>query len=225
MAILVLIPFMLPIILVLKLTGEHYIFYYQSRIGLNGNPFKIIKFSTMLLNSPIIGTGEITLKNDPRVFPFGRILRKTKINEIPQLINILKGDMSFVGPRPFTPKHFNFFSPEQQKVINQLVPGLTGVSAIIFREEEEVFAKSNLDPETCYKQLLSPYKAALENWYLDNKSWFIDIKIILLTAWVIIFKDSLLPYKLLKDLPKKSKELCCITNHLLQIVLVFFIGL
>ena len=88
LAILVLLPFMLPIMLVLKLTGEHYIFYEQSRIGLNGNPFKIIKFSTMLLNSPSIGTGEITLKNDPRVFPFGRILRKTKINEIPQLINI-----------------------------------------------------------------------------------------------------------------------------------------
>jgi len=208
LAILVLLPFMLPIMLVLKLTGEHYIFYEQSRIGLNGNPFKIIKFSTMLLNSPSIGTGEITLKNDPRVFPFGRILRKTKINEIPQLINILKGDMSFVGPRPLTPKHFNFFSSEQQKVINQLVPGLTGVSAIIFREEEDIFAKSNLDHETCYKLLLSPYKAALEEWYLNHKSWFVDIKIIFLTAWVIIFKDSILPYKLLNNLPQKPKELC-----------------
>ncbi len=207
LAILALLPFMLPIILVLKLTGEHYIFYYQSRIGFKGNPFKIIKFSTMLLNSPNIGTGEITLRKDPRVFPFGRILRKTKINELPQLINILKGDMSFVGPRPLTPKHFNFFSPEQQKIISQLVPGLTGVGAIIFREEEDIFAKSNLDHEACYKQLLSPYKAALEEWYLFNKSWYVDLKIIILTGWVIFFKESQLPYKLLTNLPERPKEL------------------
>ena len=206
-AILVLFPFMVPIMIILKLTGEHYIFYYQPRIGRNGREFKIIKFSTMLLNSPNIGTGEISLKKDPRVFPFGRFLRKTKINEIPQLLNILNGEMSIVGPRPLTPKHFNHYTPEQQEIIKQLKPGLTGVGAIIFRDEEEIFANSNLDHEQTYRQMLSPYKAALETWYLHNKSLWVDTKIVFLTIWVILFNKSQLTYKILKGLPEKPNEL------------------
>lgn len=204
---LILIPFLLPISLILKLTGEHYIFYYQPRVGKSGREFRMVKFSTMLLNSPNIGTGEITLKKDPRVFPFGRILRKTKINEIPQLINIIKGDMSIVGPRPLTPKHFNYYSPEQQEIIKQLKPGLTGIGAIVFREEEEIFAKSKLDHEQTYRQIISPYKAALENWYLTHQSGWVDFKIIFLTAWVVLFKNSQLPYRWFKDLPPKPEEL------------------
>jgi lipopolysaccharide/colanic/teichoic acid biosynthesis glycosyltransferase len=205
--ILVLIPFMVPIMIILKLTGEHYIFYYQPRIGRKGKEFKIIKFATMLLNSPNIGTGEISLKKDPRVFPFGRLLRKTKINEIPQLLNIFKGDMSIVGPRPLTPKHFNFYTPGQQEIIKQLKPGLTGVGAIIFRDEEVIFAKSKLGHEQTYRQMLSPYKAALESWYFQNQSLWVDIKIVFLTVWVILFNNSQLPYKILTGLPKKPDNL------------------
>jgi lipopolysaccharide/colanic/teichoic acid biosynthesis glycosyltransferase len=210
-AILLLIPFMIPIIIILKLTGEHYIFYYQPRIGKNGKSFNIVKFSTMLLNSPNIGTGEITLKKDPRVFAFGRLLRQTKINEIPQILNIIKGDMSIVGPRPLTPKHFGFYTPEERGIIKQLKPGLTGVGAIIFRDEEEIFAQSKLDHEQTYRQMLSPYKAALEYWYLNNKSFLVDLKIIFLTLWVLLFKKSPLPYKLLKDLPDKPECLKVVT--------------
>jgi lipopolysaccharide/colanic/teichoic acid biosynthesis glycosyltransferase len=205
--ILVLVPFMIPVMIILKLTGEHYIFYYQPRIGREGKEFKIVKFATMLLNSPNIGTGEISLKKDPRVFPFGRFLRKTKINEIPQLLNILNGDMSLVGPRPLTPKHFNFYTPEHQEIIKQLKPGLTGVGAIIFRDEEVIFAKSSLGHEQTYREMLSPYKGALETWYFQHQTLWVDIKIVFLTVWVILFNKSQLPYKILKGLPEKPEQL------------------
>jgi lipopolysaccharide/colanic/teichoic acid biosynthesis glycosyltransferase len=198
---------MIPVIIILKLTGEHYVFYKQARIGKDAVKFNIIKFSTMLLDSPNIGTGEISLKKDPRVFPFGRFLRNSKLNEIPQLINTLRGEMSVVGPRPLTPKHFNHYSPEQQKIVKQLKPGLTGVGAIIFRDEERIFDNSTLDHEKTYHQLLSPYKGALETWYFLNQSMWVDVKIIFLTIWVIPFKRSQLPYKILKGLPEKPAEL------------------
>jgi lipopolysaccharide/colanic/teichoic acid biosynthesis glycosyltransferase len=108
-ALIVLFPFMILVMLILKLTGEHYIFYGQTRIGRNGKSFKLLKFATMLKDSPLMGAGDITVKYDPRVLPFGGFLRKTKINELPQLINILIGDMSVVGPRPQTPKNFDYF--------------------------------------------------------------------------------------------------------------------
>ena len=206
-SILVLSPLMIPIIIVLKLTGEHYVFYRQIRMGLDGKHFKMLKFSTMLLNSPNIGTGEISTKKDPRVFPFGRLLRKIKINEIPQLLNILKGEMSIVGPRPLTIRHFNFYTPDQQGIIKQMKPGLTGVGAIIFRDEEKIFDNSTLDHEQTYHQLLSPYKGELEAWYSRNQSLWVDLKIIFLTIWVIPFKRSQLPYIILKGLPEKPAEL------------------
>jgi lipopolysaccharide/colanic/teichoic acid biosynthesis glycosyltransferase len=198
---------MIPVVIILKLTGEHYIFYYQPRVGKSGNEFKIVKFSTMLLNSPSIGSGEITVKNDPRVFPFGRFLRKSKINEIPQLINILRGDMSIVGPRPLTPKHFEFYSSDQQNIIKKLKPGLTGVASIVFREEEEIFAKSKLVHEQTYRQLLSPHKAALEDWYLNNRSIWVDIKVIILTVLVLFNQSSRMPYRWLSGLPELPQEL------------------
>ena len=207
LAIIALMPFMIPIIIILKLTGEHYVFYYQQRVGQYGKEFRMIKFSTMLLDSPAIGTGEITIKKDPRVFAFGRFLRIAKINEMPQLLNILKGDMSIVGPRPLTPKHFQYYTQTQQSVIKQLKPGLTGVGAIIFRDEEQIFSRSDLSHEQTYKQRISPYKAELELWYLNNTKFWLDIKIIFLTIWVIFFKRTKLPFRVLKGLPEKPASL------------------
>ena len=91
---------LVPVAIVLRLTGEGEVFFLQERVGKDGKPFKLYKFATMLKNSPNMGTGTVTLKHDPRVLPVGRFLRKTKINELPQLLNILIGDMSVVGPRP-----------------------------------------------------------------------------------------------------------------------------
>ena len=99
-AILILLPFMIPIIIGLKLTGEHDVFYRQTRIGKDGKSFGVWKFATMLRNSPNMTGGVLTQKDDPRILPMGKFLRKTKINELPQLINVLFGEMSFVGPRP-----------------------------------------------------------------------------------------------------------------------------
>ena len=109
-ALLLLFPFFVLLVIVLTLTGEGEVFFLQERIGKGGGKFKLFKFATMLKNSPNIGTGTVTMKDDPRVLPVGTFLRKTKINELPQLLNIFFGDMSFIGPRPLTPQNFRKYS-------------------------------------------------------------------------------------------------------------------
>jgi lipopolysaccharide/colanic/teichoic acid biosynthesis glycosyltransferase len=212
LGIILLFPFLTPVMIILKFTGEHYIFYRQQRVGKNGKVFQMIKFSTMLYISPYIGSGEITLRNDPRVFPFGSFLRKTKINELPQLWNVLWGDMSLVGPRPLPPKNFSFYTSDQQEMIKRIKPGMTGVGSIIFRGEDTMLAQSALDHEGTHRILMSPHKAELEEWYLQNQSLWEDLKIILLTFWVILFNNSPLPYKWLKGLPELPKELRSLNN-------------
>jgi len=202
-AVIVLSPLLIPVIIILKLTGEHYIFYKQKRVGRGGKTFGLLKFATMLKDSPNIGTGDITTKNDPRVLPFGAFLRKTKINELPQLFNILLGDMSIIGPRPLTEKNFSYYSPEAKESISKLVPGLSGIGSIVFRDEEAIMAKMNMDYTECYKTYIAPYKGDLEIWYLHHHNIWIDFLIIFLTAWVVIFPASQLPYKCLKNLPAK----------------------
>jgi len=206
-AIAVAFPFMIPVMIILKLTGEHYIFYLQERVGQHGRVFKMIKFSTMLRNSPDLLSGDITLRRDPRVLPVGRFLRISKINELPQLVNVLIGDMSLVGPRPMPRTNFNFYTPEAQEMILNLKPGITGVATIIFREEEEILAASPLSPEETHRRWISPHKARLEEWYLNHQSIATDLKVVFLTVWVIAFKDSPLPYKILKGLPEFPVEL------------------
>src|SRR6476661_5048952 len=111
-ALIILSPILIPIMILLKLTGEHEIFYFQKRIGYHNKPFDIWKFATMMKDSPNIGTGEITLRNDPRVTSMGRFLRMSKINELPQIINVFKGDMSIVGPRPLMDVSFRHYPAE-----------------------------------------------------------------------------------------------------------------
>ena len=116
LALLFLLPFLFLVIVALRLTGEGEIFFLQARVGFDGKLFKLYKFATMLKDSPSIGTGTVTTKGDPRVLPFGKLLRKTKINELPQLLNILKGDMSVVGPRPLAQRCFNSYPLKLQKM-------------------------------------------------------------------------------------------------------------
>lgn len=198
-------PLLIPLAILLKLTGEGYIFYTQPRIGYGGNVFSLLKFATMLKDSPNLGTGDITVNNDPRVLPVGRFLRKTKINELPQLINILKGDMSIVGPRPLTPKNFEYYSDETKEEIKTLQPGLTGIGSIVFRDEESIFEKSEKDHQTCYKEEIAPYKGALEIWYKQNRSIWVDTLAIFVTAYVILFPDSGFYRKVFKDLPARKE--------------------
>lgn len=196
-------PILIPVMIGLLLTGEHYIFYFQKRIGLKNNPFYIWKFATMLKNSPNMGTGTITLRKDPRVLPMGGFLRKTKINELPQIFNVLLGSMSIVGPRPLTQNHFDKYSDEVKDVLYKTKPGITGVGSIIFRDEEELISNCNMPVDEFYAEHITPYKGALELWYSQNRRLLLDIKIIILTAWVIIRPKSDLTYKWLKDLPAK----------------------
>ena len=204
-ALILLIPIFIPIILILRFSGEGEIFYFQNRVGLDNKTIKIFKFATMLKNSEQIGTGIYTAKNDPRILPFGNFLRKTKINELPQIINILNGDISLVGPRPLIRKTFELYKEEDQKIIYSIKPGLTGVGSIVFRNEEEILNNAKIELEKFYENHITPYKAELELWYEKNKSFICDLKIIFLTAWVIFFKDSNLPWTLFKDLPKKDQ--------------------
>ena len=204
-ALILLIPIFIPIILILRFSGEGEIFYFQKRVGLDNKTIKIFKFATMLKNSEQMGTGIYTAKNDPRILPFGNFLRKTKINELPQIINILNGDISLVGPRPLIRKTFELYKEQDQKIIYSMKPGLTGVGSIVFRNEEEILNNAKIELEKFYEHHITPYKAELELWYEKNKSFICDLKIIFLTAWVIFFKDSNLPWTLFKDLPKKDQ--------------------
>ena len=198
-ALIVLSPMLACISLILLFTGEGEIFYKQTRAGYKNKTFKIYKFATMIKNSPNIGAGTLTLKNDPRVLPVGKFLRKTKINELPQLINILYGDMSIVGPRPLVPEGEKNYTHEQAKIIRSVRPGLTGVGSLILRDEESYYAHRS-DAKDFYINIISPYKASLEIWYVQNQSYFLYIKIIICTALNVIFPKW--SPKIFKDLPK-----------------------
>ncbi|MDA8083452.1 MAG: sugar transferase [Nitrospiraceae bacterium] len=204
MAVILFLPFGLIIALILRFTGEGEIFYLQPRVGKDGRIFNLIKFATMLKDSPNIGTGDITVKHDPRVLPFGGFLRKTKLNEVPQVLNILKGDMSIVGPRPQTPKYFAYFPESLQPTIKSMRPGLTGVGSIVFRDEESIIAKLGGDPIEAHKNKIAPYKAELEGWYKQNRSLILDLKLIWFTALVVLRPGDISKKNLLKDLPPAS---------------------
>lgn len=201
-ALILLIPVFVPVIILLALTGEHEVFYFQKRVGRYNRYFDIWKFATMLKNSPDIGTGEITLRNDPRVTSMGKFLRMTKINELPQIINVLKGDMSIVGPRPLMKVSFDLYPEDVQQKIYNIRPGITGIGSLIFRDEEHLVSSAP-DPREMYRRIY-PYKASLEMWYQQHLSLYTDLMIIFLTAWTILFPDNKLVYKVFKDLPPRS---------------------
>lgn len=205
LALVVLSPILIPICIILLLTGEHYVFYFQQRIGKGGKPFSIWKFATMLKNSPNMGTGTITTRNDPRVLPFGSFLRKTKLNELPQLINILIGNMSIIGPRPLVQKSFNLYEEEVRECISKIKPGLSGIGSVVFRDEEYYISKAK-DPIGFAKQYIQPQKGELEKWYYYHRSLYVDFMIIFLTCWVILFPKSDLMYKTFKTLPRLDLE-------------------
>ena len=201
----ILFPVFIIIIIILRFSAEGEVFYFQERYGTNNSKFQIWKFATMLKNSMSMGSGSITLKNDPRVTKIGSFLRKTKINELPQIINILKGDISLVGPRPLVSKTFTAYNEDVQSKIYNVKPGLTGIGSIIFRDEESIIsAVTDEDPHEFYKRVIAPYKGELEMWYQSNCSFLLDLQLIFMTAWVILVPTSKLYEKWFKDLPKRS---------------------
>lgn len=199
-------PILIIVCLILLSTGEHKVFYFQDRIGLNGNKFRVFKFVTMLENSPNMGTGTITGKNDPRILPVGRVLRKTKINELPQLANVLLGDMSLIGPRPHAARDLEGVSHDLLQEIMRCKPGLSGVGSIFFRNEEEILQTFD-DPRPFYDSVVAPFKAELELWYIKNKSIRLYFVLIILTVTSVIFGKSHNHFIRFADFPSLPEEL------------------
>lgn len=207
---LVISPLFIVIIFMLKFTAEGEIFYLQERMGLHNKLFKIYKFATMLKDSPNLGDKTLTVRNDPRITKVGQFLRITKINELPQILNVIKGDMSLVGPRPLLPKSFEKYTVAVQNVIYKNRPGITGLGSLVFRDEELLVTKYKelgKDPIEYYKTYIYPHKGALEEWYFYNCSILVDIKILFLTFWSLLNPTSQLVYRTLKNLPLKPDSL------------------
>ena len=211
-ALLLLSPLLVPIVIALRFTGEGEVFFLQERIGKSGKKFKLFKFATMLKNSPNIGTGTVTMRDDPRVLPLGAFLRKTKINELPQLLNIFFADMSFIGPRPLTTQTFGAYSESTQGLIKQVRPGLSGIGSIIFRAEEEIMhgATASVD---FYSNVIAPYKGALEEWFVSNKSLYIYFMAIFVTAWAVLIPSTKIAWRVFSDLPEPPTELKQALNY------------
>jgi lipopolysaccharide/colanic/teichoic acid biosynthesis glycosyltransferase len=200
LALVVLSPLLIPIVLFLKFSGEGEIFFLQERVGKNREMFKLFKFATMLKDSPSMGTGTVTMKNDPRVLPAGKFLRKTKINELPQLLNVFIGHISLVGPRPQAPRCFDAFPVESQDIIVQVKPGLSGIGPIVFRGEEDILEGHSGTLEF-YDNVIGPYKGDVEAWYVGKQGLITYFSLILLTVWVVLFPKSDLVWRLFNDLP------------------------
>jgi len=206
LALLFLIMPLVMIMMILRCTGEGEVFYIQERVGRGGKKFGVYKFATMLKNSASIGTGTVTLKNDPRVLPMGRVLRKSKINELPQLFNIFGGSMSIIGPRPQTQRCFDAFPDHLQPEIIKVRPGLSGIGSIVFRNEEEMMDSAD-NADDIYNHQIMPYKGELEKWYVENNSLFLYFACILLTVWVVATGKGGAVYKIFPSLPAPPDRL------------------
>lgn len=206
LAILILSPLLVLIALILRFSGEGEVLFAQLRVGRGGEVFRLYKFATMLKNSPSMGTGTVTVRNDPRILPIGHFLRKTKINELPQLLNILKGDMSLIGPRPQAQRCFSAFPETARCQIVRVRPGLSGIGSIVFRNEEEMLY-GHQDPGRFYDEVIMPYKGALEVWFVKNHNFCIYCRLIILTLWVVIFPRTRAVWSMFVGLPQPDPEL------------------
>ena len=174
-----------PVLLVVSVleadTSPGGVFFRQERIGKDGRPFRIFKFRSMRKDNAGL---KITTGNDSRITPVGRFLRKSKIDELPQLINVLVGDMSFVGPRPEVADYVNLYTPYQRQVL-LVRPGITGLASIRFRNENDLLTASD-DPNRTYVEQIMPRKIDLDLEYIPHASVFYDIKLIFQTFAVVI---------------------------------------
>jgi len=200
-----LLPIWIPLCIVLLVTGEHRVFFVQKRVGLNSKTFNIWKHATMIRNSEKMKGGLYTTKNDPRILPTGQFLRKTKLDEIPQLFHILTGKMSFVGPRPLVIN--NPYPKEIQDAVYRVKPGVTGIGSIIFRNEEKLLTEAPTSPEDFYANFILPYKADLELWYQDHVSFLTHMKLMFCTTFALVFPETNLPFIIFPSLPPVPSEL------------------
>jgi len=177
----ILMPFFVIIALAIKLDSPGPVFFRGERVGLGGKLFRIFKFRTMVVDAAQRGPG-ITTHGDTRITRVGHFLRKYKIDELPQLFNVLLGEMSLVGPRPEDPRYVAYYTPEQRRVL-EIRPGITSPATLHYHHEERWLEGKNW--ETAYLNELMPRKLAIELEYLDTRTWLTDLKIILQTLLVI----------------------------------------
>jgi len=160
------------------------VFYRQTRVGKAGRNFKIVKFRTMQIDADKCGPS-VTAGGDPRITSIGRILRTLKVDELPQLWNVVKGDMSLVGPRPEVPLYVRFYTEEQKKVLN-VRPGITDPSTLAYRHEEGLLA-TQADPEAYYQEVVLPDKLSLNAEYIQNISLKYDLSLLAKTVFTLLF--------------------------------------
>ena len=208
MALLVVSPILLILALIIKLGSAGPVFYRGVRIGRHGVPFRIFKFRTMVIDAEKLG-GSATAEDDPRITPIGGFIRRNKLDEFPQFLNVLVGDMSLVGPRPEVKKYVDMYT-EEEKAILELRPGITDWASI-WNSNEAAVLEGSSDPEKAYEELIRPTKLALQLFYARNQSLVADVKILFHTFCKLLFEDwtprELLPYgkvrryKMISQLP------------------------
>lgn len=181
--IIVLFPVWIIAAIAVKLSSHGPVFFRQERMGLGGRPFFILKFRTMVQDAPKLG-GQITIGDDPRITRIGRFLRKTKLDELPQLFNVFKGDMSLVGPRPEVRKYVEMFADDYREIL-RVRPGVTDLASIKYRDESTVLAQA-ADPEKEYVDRVLPEKIQFAREYVRRQSLFLDFAIIFGTLFQLV---------------------------------------
>jgi lipopolysaccharide/colanic/teichoic acid biosynthesis glycosyltransferase len=179
LGLIILAPVLLLIGLLIKLTSPGPVFFRQERVGLNAKVFAIHKFRTMTIDAPLRGLN-LTVGKDKRITPIGRMLRKTKLDELPQLIDVLVGNMSLVGPRPEVPEFVTFYSPEVKQIVLSVRPGITEWASIRMIDENELLAKST-DPRQAYIKHILPEKLDFAVKYVQTRTFCQDCRIIFTT--------------------------------------------
>ena len=185
LGLIVMFPFLISSTIAIKLNSKGPVFYRGKRIGRYGKPFRIYKFRTMVVNAEKLG-GPSTADDDPRITKIGHLLRKLKLDELPQLINVIKGEMSFVGPRPEVQHYVDMFTEEEKAILN-VRPGITDWASL-WNPDEGAILKGSKDPEKAYMEKIRPEKLKLQLKYVRKGSFRIDLKIILLTLKTIMIR-------------------------------------
>jgi lipopolysaccharide/colanic/teichoic acid biosynthesis glycosyltransferase len=188
-------PVLLVLAAIIKISSPGPVFYRGVRIGRYGVPFRIFKFRTMVTNAEKLG-GSATAEDDPRVTPIGRFIRRNKLDEFPQFMNVLVGDMSLVGPRPEVKKYVDMYTAEEKTILD-LRPGITDWASI-WNSNEAAVLEGSTDPEKTYEELIRPTKLALQLFYARKNSLIVDVKILFHTFCKLLFEDwtprELMPY-------------------------------
>ncbi|GBC90646.1 UDP-N-acetylgalactosamine-undecaprenyl-phosphate N-acetylgalactosaminephosphotransferase [bacterium HR14] len=177
-------PLMGVIAALIKMDSPGSVFFAHERVGRYGRKFKVLKFRTMVQDAPKLG-GAITAGHDPRITRVGRFLRATKLDEIPQLWNVLKGEMSLVGPRPEVENYVTLYPEEARRLILSVPPGITGLTQIRYRHEERLLAQQS-DPEKYYREVLLPQKIASDLEYVRTRGLITDLRLLVQTAFAVL---------------------------------------